>query len=90
MPVKLPTVVRKGHNSTVTLGSIRHRQNLLRCYRVAVGLGCPPAAYTTNASESINALIKHEEIVRSVSGRGLYRLTVQYSQLELSLSFGFE
>ena len=26
------------------------RHNMLRCYS---GLGCPPAAYTTNASESI-------------------------------------
>ena len=78
---------------------------MLRCYREAVGLGSPPVAYTTNASESINAIIKqhvqykascwpefnenfrklinskHEEIIRSLSGLGLYRLTVQYSQL---------
>ena len=81
------------------------RHNMLRCHREAVGLGCPPAAYTTNASESINALIKqhvhykaslwpefneklrklidskHEEMVRSLSGRGLYRLSALYSQL---------
>ena len=83
------------------------RHNMLRCYRETVGLGSPPAAYTTNASESVNAVIKqhvqykasrwpefneklrklinskHEEIVRSLSGRGLYRLTVQYSHLAI-------
>ena len=78
---------------------------MLRCYREAVGLRSPPTPYTTNASESVNAVIKqhvqykascwpefneklrklidskHEEIIRSLSGRGMYRLTVQYSQL---------
>ena len=34
------------------------RHNMLRCYREAVGLGFPPALYTTNASESVNAVIK--------------------------------
>ena len=34
------------------------RHNMLRCYRETVGLGSPPAAYRTNASESVNAVIK--------------------------------
>ena len=85
--------------------------NMFRCYRETVGLGSSPAAYTTNASESVNAVIKqhvqykashwpefneklrklinskHEEIIRSLSGRGLYRLTSQYSQLAIEPEF---
>ena len=34
------------------------KHNMLRCYREAVGLGSPPTPYTTNASESVNAVIK--------------------------------
>ena len=34
------------------------RHNMLRCCREAVGLGSPLAAYTTKASESVNAVIK--------------------------------
>ena len=90
------------------------RHNMLRCYREAVGLGSPPAAYTTNACESVNAIIKqhvqykasrwpefneklrklvnskHEEIIRSLSGRELYHLTVQYSQLAVEPELWFK
>ena len=33
---------------------------MLKDLRVAVGLGCPPRIYTTNASESVNAVIKRK------------------------------
>ena len=31
---------------------------MLRCYREAVGLGCSPVPFSTNASESVNAVVK--------------------------------
>ena len=31
---------------------------MLKDTRISAGLGCPPARFTTNASESLNALIK--------------------------------
>ena len=33
---------------------------LVRCKRQCAGLGNPPSAFTTNASESINALLKNK------------------------------
>ena len=75
---------------------------MLGCYGEAFGLVCPPAAYTTNVIESVNAFIKQHVYYMillwpecndklrklfnskhewSLSGRGLYRLTMEYSQL---------
>ena len=34
------------------------KQGMLKDTRISAGLGCPPARFTTNASESLNALIK--------------------------------
>ena len=51
MPVKIP---KKGHISTITSSNTR----LQLFDREAVGLCSPPAAYTTNASESVNGIIK--------------------------------
>lgn len=34
------------------------KQGMLKDTRISAGLGCPPACFTTNASESLNALIK--------------------------------
>ena len=36
------------------------KEGLLRCNRRRAGLGYPPSQFTTNASESINALIKNK------------------------------
>ena len=77
--------------------------------REVAGLGCPPAIFTTNPSESINAVVKRkvdfkqhewpnfnsqlkqlvegqrEEVIRSLSGRGQYRLCTQFSYLQTSI-----
>ena len=34
------------------------KRGMLKDTRISAGLGCPPARFTTNASESLNALIK--------------------------------
>ncbi len=81
------------------------RYNMLKGVREAAGLGSPPAIFTTNASESLNKVIKQhvhykasqwpdfndslrslvaakrEEVIRAISGRGLYRLRPQYARL---------
>ena len=36
------------------------RDNMSRSLRVECGLGCPPDIFTTNASESVNAMLKHK------------------------------
>ena len=36
------------------------KEGLLQCNRQRAGLGDRPAAFTTNASESINALLKNK------------------------------
>ena len=36
------------------------KEGLLRCKRQSAGLGNPPSAFTTNTSESINALLKNK------------------------------
>ena len=77
--------------------------------REAAGLGYPPTIFTTNPSESINAVLKkkvdfkqhewpkfnehlkqliegqREEVIRSLSGRGQYRLCAQYVYLSTSI-----
>lgn len=74
------------------------RYHMRKDLRESAGLGSPPAKFTTNASESLNAAIKRkvnfkesewpefishmkqyvesqrEEVIRSLSGRGQYRL----------------
>ena len=81
---------------------------MCRDLREAVGLGSPPAAFTTNASESINAMLKRkvdykerewpafnenvyhlakqqrEEVIRSLSNGGQYRLLPQYSHFAVA------
>ena len=75
--------------------------------REAAGLGCPPGIFTTNASESVNAMMKRkvdykesewpafnqevkqlakqqrEEVIRSLSNRGQYRLLPKYSHFSV-------
>ena len=77
--------------------------NMRKDLREEAGLGSPPQPFTTNASESLNAMMKRkvdykesewptfneevkqlakqqrEEVIRSLSGRGQYRLLPQYS-----------
>ena len=76
--------------------------NMRKDLREEAGLGSPPTIFTTNASESINAVLKHKvnykesewptfnesirqlakqqrEVIRSLSGRGQYRLLPQFS-----------
>ena len=77
--------------------------NMRKDLREEAGLGSPPQPFTTNASESLNAMMKRkvdykesewptfneevkqlarqqrEEVIRSLSGRGQYRLLSQYS-----------
>ena len=36
------------------------RDTMLRCVREECGLGCPPDIFTTNASESVNAVLKRK------------------------------
>ena len=36
------------------------RDSMLRQVREECGLGCPPDNFTTNASESVNAMLKHK------------------------------
>ena len=81
------------------------KYHMRRDLREAAGLGSPPTIFTTNRSESVNAMLKkkveykqHEwpkfnehlkqlkqaqrdEVIRSLSGRGQYRLCAQYGYL---------
>ena len=76
---------------------------------MASGLGSPPTIFTTNRSESVNAMLKkqvdykqnewpkfnehlkqlkqeqRDEVIRSLSGRGQYRLCAQYRYLSTSI-----
>ena len=85
------------------------KYHMRRDLREAAGLGSPPTIFTTNPSESLNAVLKkkvdykqHEwpkfnehlkqlvegqrdEVIRSLSGRGQYRLCAQYSFLSASI-----
>ena len=36
------------------------RDTMLRCVREECGMGCPPDIVTTNASESVNAVLKRK------------------------------
>lgn len=78
---------------------------MLKSTCTAAGLGHPPAIFTTNLSESLNATIKRkvnykesewpdfneymrqlvmsqrDEELRSLSGRGQYRLDKEYAHL---------
>ena len=72
---------------------------MLRCVREECGLGCPPDILTTNASESVNAVLKRKvdfidklkelvqeqqrEVERAVIGRGKYHFREQYRFLEI-------
>ena len=83
---------------------------MLKNLRVSARLGNPPSIFTTNGSESINALLKrkvsftetewpkfnqelkqivnemHEESIRSLSGRGQYKLCKAYQHLQVDPS----
>ena len=83
------------------------RSCMLKDLRTSVGLGSPPAIFTTNCSESINAVIKRkvdykatewpqfnnalkeivegqrEEAIRSLSGRGRYRVCKGYKYMQV-------
>ena len=85
------------------------KYHLRKDLREAAGLGSPPAIFTTNSSESINAMLKskvnykqHEwpqfneqlkqlvegqrdEVIRSLSGRGQYRLCAQFNYFSTSI-----
>ena len=68
----------------------------------SVVLGCPPKNFTTNASESINAMMKRKvnykesewpqfneavkELIRALSDRGQFRLIEQFSHYSVSPS----
>ena len=84
------------------------QSTMLKGVRSAVGLGSPPAMFTTNASESVNAVIKRkvdykatewpafndslkkvvdgqrDEAICALSGRGQYRLTLEYQNLHVA------
>lgn len=81
------------------------KYHMRRDLREAAGLGSPPSVFTTNPSESVNAVIKkkvdykqhqwpkfneqlkqlvegqRDEIIRSLSGRGQYRLSAEFRYL---------
>ena len=81
--------------------------SMLKDVRTAAGLGYPPSKFSTNASESINAVMKRkvdyketswpefndsmkelvqqqrDEVLRSLSGRGQYRLCKRYEYLQV-------
>ena len=52
--------------------------NMRKDLREKAGLGSPPCIFTTNASESINAVLKRK-VNYQLSGRGQYRLLQQYA-----------
>lgn len=85
------------------------KHNMCRHTRECAGLGCPPAIFTTNSVESVNALLKQkvnfkesewptfnsklkelvdsqrQEVIRSVTGRGEYRLISKFQHLSVSV-----
>ena len=95
------------HFKTVKANVVRH--HMRKDIREAVGLGSPPAIFTTNSSEALNSVLKKQvsykktqwpefvqqmkalvdaqrnEVIRSLSGRGRYRLAENCQHLGVSM-----
>ena len=58
--IVLCQVVQISKSSLTGFSNIKAMRYALRPIREECGLGCPPSQFTTNASESVNALLKRK------------------------------